>query len=594
MNIFAFVARTKITEMKLHLFQISETGPENYFSKKIVELSTNGIPENDFPIRVIYDSNFHLVFVYTKFGSVFVIEPHTGTCLMNEKFSDSPLYLITPSIDCTQHFVLNRKGDIIQTSIDIEAFFNKCIDKGVDFYAPVGVIMKNIPLEKQEFIYKNQFDKLKNSGFYQDALFLVAKSGKSFMRTFEYLSSIKDFPNINGTSALLEYFAIILESGALNEVESLELVQLASKKKKLEIVQKWLAEDQIFCTLQLGNVVLPEDAELALQIYKKSNSDAMSIHCLAILGKFDEFKILLGSTSEKIDLSNICSKLIDSKIDHLPKFLLSIIETNISFIEVHLLQKILEADLGAYSAEVEEILFNNPNILAQINSESINTQLSIKLLKRNDPLFLAFLKICEENNLALEKSEILPILKSNNLKAISFVFEADLNECLNLSEDLVGQEKMINSTNLAKSDVKKFIFIKIEEDPSKFGRICAKMGEFIDSEDFDVVKDLLKSNVDEESFCDFLIFWSQRSNGIDLRTAEILKSIINLGDEERLIEFLQNAEISEPKEAFEQISVKHICFEYFTHVIFRNITSNLHLLRLFHQNIICTKKCFRF
>lgn len=542
--------------MRLHLFQIDANASENNFSKKIVELSTNEIPENDFAIRVSYDSNFNLVFVYTKFGFVFIIEPETGVCIMNEKYSDSPLYLITPSNDQTHHFVLNRKGDILQTSIDIDSFFNSCIGKGVEYFESVGIIMDNVPLIKQESIYRNQFDKLKNSERYQDALFLVAKSSKPFMRTFEYLSSIKDFPNVNGTSALLEYFAIILEDDILNEVESLELVQLALKKKKIEIVQKWLVEDQIFCTTQLGNLVLSENTELALQIYEKSKSDAMTAHCLAILGKFDEFTALLKCTSEKVDLSRISSKLIKSQSNLLPKFLLSAIEANVSLIDEVLLQEIFEVDLGTVSVEIDGIISKNSEILAQINSESINTQLSIRLLNQNPPLFSTFLKNCDDHNLVISKSEILPLLKENDsLKPIAFSFESNLNECLQLSVSMVGQEKMIKSTNLSKSDVKKFIFTKIEENPSKFGNICAKLGEFIAKEDFDVIKDLLKSNVDEESFCDFLVFWSGTSEAGNSLTGEILRSVIKLGDEKRLLEFTEKAVISDPKEAFDQISV---------------------------------------
>ena len=556
MNIFAFAARTKVTEMKLNLFQIDAIDCDHHFAKIIVELPTDEIPENDFPIRVVYDSNFCLLFVYTKFGFVFIIEPQTGVCLINEKYSDSPLYLITPSTDNCQHFALSRKGDVVQTSIDIETFFSKCIDKGFEYYESAGLIMNNLPVDKQEAIYKNQFDKLKNAGLYQEALFLVAKSSKAFMRTFEYLSSIKDFPNVNDTSALLEYFAIILEDGRLNEVESLELVQLALKKKKLEIVRKWLAEDQIFCTTQLGNVVLPEDSELALQIYEKSHSDSMTIYCQAILGKFDEFKSLLKMTSDEVNLRMIVLELIKSKMEFLPKLLLSIIEVSVSLIDATLIQEIIKTDLGSVSLDIDEILCNNPDLLAQINSESINTNLSIRLLNHNPSLFSVFLKTCDEYNLKLSKSDILPLLKTkDNLKDIAFSFETDLSECIKLSEDIIGQEMIIKSTNMPKSDVKKFIFTKIEDNPSKFGRLCAKLGEFIEKDDFEVVKDLLKSNVDEKSFCDFLLHWSKISETDDSMTAEILRSVIKLGDEERLAEFSQNTVLSDPKGVFEQISV---------------------------------------
>lgn len=546
--------------MKLHLFQIDGNGAENHFSRKNVELSTREIPENDFPIGVIYDSKYHLLYVYTKFGFFYVIEVASGICLMNQKYSDCPLFLITPSLDREHHIVFNRKGLNIKTSLDIESFFDKCIEKGIEFYEPLGVVMDKLPLGKQELIYKNQFDKLKNSGNFQDALNLVAKSGKSFMRTFEYLSSIKDFPFVNDTSALLEYFAIILEDDKLNEVESLELVQVALKKKKLEIVKNWLLEDQIFCTSQLGNVVLSEDPELALKIYEKSNSEDMVIFCLAILGNFDEFKISLGKTNKRVDLMGITLELIKDKNHLLSKFISSIIEVNCDLIDSEIINEIFKADLGSYSVDIDEIISKNPNVLVHINSENINTQLCIRILNRDSSSFLGFLKTCAENHLEISKSDILPLLKDKvNLKPFAFCFESDLNECLSLSNDLVGQEDMINSMNLSKSDIKKIIFTKIDEDPSRFGNLCAKLGQFIEKDDFEVVKDILKPNVEEESFCDFLMFWSG-IDGIEVSSGDILRSIIKLEDEERLQEFSQITFISDPKEAFEEISVLILVF----------------------------------
>lgn len=554
-NLFAFATRAKSVDLKLNLIQIDPNENSPHFAKRIVDLPLCDLPENDFPIKIVYDSVFCLIFVYTKFGTVYVVEPESGVCVMDKKISDSPLFLITSTLNCNGHFILNRKGDIINISIDIEPFFSTCIHKGEKFYEPVGIFMNNLSLERQAEIYRNQFDNLKNSSMYQEALLLVAKSGKPFLRTFEYLSSIKDFPSINETSALLEYFALVLESGKLNEVESLELVQLALNKKKLDIVRKWLAADQIFCTSQLGKVVLESDPELALKFFENSNSEAMVLHCLAILGRLNEFSSRIKSSSI-VDCDAIINVLLKTNIDLVPEFISAIAKVNSSKITDKMLQMIFNTELGSFSAEIDKIIANCPNILLSINSQQINTQIAIRLVDSNPNLFSQFILACEEHNLELSRADILPLLKRDkNLSDLAFSFESNLDECINLADQLLGKEESIKSTNLSKSDVKKIIFRLIEKDSVKYERLCAKMSEFIDESDIEEIKILLKANVREEHLCDFIIFWSQKLKSNFDFNDDILISAIKLEDEARLIHISQCIDLSNPIEAFNQISV---------------------------------------
>lgn len=551
------------------MIQINANDSTAHFPKIIVELPLDYIPENDFPIRVVYNSIYKLLFIYTKFGFVFVIEPNSGTCIMNEKYSDSPIYLVTPSLDHSNHYILNRKGEVYESYVKIESFFNKCIEKGGDYFDSIGVFMNNVSADEQSKIYRNYFDKLKNSGNYLEALLLVAKSGKPFLRTFEYLSSIKDFPNINETSALLEYFAIVLDDGKLNEVESLELVQLALNKKKLDIVRKWLDADQIFCTAQLGKVVIEADPELALKIFEKSASEAMIIYSLALLGKFDEFSNLLKVTKENIEIKAIFSSLLKSKKEFISKLISAVIHEKFTLFDKELVLDIFGVDFGSFSAEIYEIFAKSPELLVHLNSEKINTIIAIKLIELRADIFTEFVITCEENDLRLSKEDILPLLKNSNLNNLAFSFESSLDECIKLADGTVGHEKMIKSTNLSPSDAKKLIFRLIEENPSRYAKLSIKMGEFIDENDFEEIKELLRTTIDEETYCDFLI--SRSSLGYSV-TNDVLDSVIKLQDESRLLDVCEKAEISEPKAFFLKVSVRLykyyiLCFKFFRAII---------------------------
>jgi len=441
---------------------------------------------------------------------------------------------------------------------NIEELFSKLLENGPEMYQPIGIVMNNVSSDEQKRLYRDQFDNMKNSGNYLNALLLVAKSGKKFMRTFEYLSSIKDFPNIGDTSALLEYFALILESGSLNEVESLELVQLAISKNKLEIVRKWLATDKIFCTSQLGKVVLEVDQSLALEIFEKSGSNSMILHCLATMGNFDEFSTRLEQSSADLDAKIVFSALIKSDKRYIPSFIKSILIIDSSLFNEQLLREILNADLDNLLQEVIEILLENPIIFNGCNSIDFNTDLAIKILEKCPALFPKYMKICQQNNMELRHDDILLLLKEVNMPSIAISYESDFDEALKLSASVIGSEDEIHSMRLSSLDIKNLILKLLEDDSKKFGLLCAKFGQFIEVKDFEEVKNILKKKLNDSIIFDFLIFWSNRIEVSDKLANEILNSTISLKDDKKLSEVCQRIDFSNPLEIFEKIKVAFV------------------------------------
>lgn len=554
-SLFAFAVRNGATEMKLHLIQIDADNSRSLFAKRVVDLSLIDVPDNDFPISVVYDSKISLIFIYTKFGFVYSVEPYSGTCVFREKYCSSPLYRIVSSTDRTQQFILNRKGDIIRSCVNIENLFDISLRKGPDFYETTGVIMNCIDWKKQKKMYRSQFDSMKNSDRHLEALLLIAKSGKTFLRTFEYLSSIKDFPNLNETSALLEYFAIILEDGKLNEAESLELVQLALSKNKLEIVKKWLIGDKIFCTPQLGKVVLESDPELALEIFDKSGSESMSLYCLAVLGRFDEFSKRYEISKVEINVKEIFSILLKSKTEFVPKFLGLIFEAENTSIDIDFVNEIMEVDLEILANQIDEIFLNNIKVLFRLNSKEILTKFAIRLINSHPERISEYIQSLEEAGLEVCNQDILVPLKNANLFSEAFSFESNIDAIIELSDSIIGQESKIKRINLSHTDVKTLLFHLSEQNFSKYEILCAKLGEFISINDFDEVKQLFKQKMmNEQFFCDFLTFWSLNIKSNDL-IEEILLSSIKLKDDDRMLKICEKLDFLKPQDAFKFISV---------------------------------------
>lgn len=102
---------------------------------------------------------------------------------------------------------------------------------------------------------------------------MVASSPGTILRNINTINLFRNLPKPpSGPHPILKFFFILLENGRLNEIESREICQLVLNQQKGSMVQKWLQEDKLELSEQLGDVVSNYDNELALEIYKKIGS----------------------------------------------------------------------------------------------------------------------------------------------------------------------------------------------------------------------------------------------------------------------------------------------------------------------------------
>ena len=92
------------------------------------------------------------------------------------------------------------------------------------------------------------------------------------MRTPQTIERFKQLPVPPGQiSPILQYFGILLEKGELNKFESLELARPVLLQGKKQLLEKWLKEDKLQCSEELGDIVKQHDLTLALSVYLRAN-----------------------------------------------------------------------------------------------------------------------------------------------------------------------------------------------------------------------------------------------------------------------------------------------------------------------------------
>ncbi|KAF8343839.1 armadillo-type protein, partial [Cantharellus anzutake] len=77
----------------------------------------------------------------------------------------------------------------------------------------------------------------------------------------------------------------------LNKHESLELACPVLAQGRKQLLEKWLKENKLECTEELGDIVRLHNMTLALSVYLCANVPNKVVACFAKMGQFD--KILL-------------------------------------------------------------------------------------------------------------------------------------------------------------------------------------------------------------------------------------------------------------------------------------------------------------
>ena len=109
-------------------------------------------------------------------------------------------------------------------------------------------------------LYVRQFQQMFQSGNYAEAAKVAARSPRGILRTPQIIEQFKGVPAVPGQlSPILSFFGILLESGKLNEYESLELARPVLVQGRKQLLEKWLKEDKLTCSEALGDLVRAHD-----------------------------------------------------------------------------------------------------------------------------------------------------------------------------------------------------------------------------------------------------------------------------------------------------------------------------------------------
>jgi clathrin heavy chain len=143
-----------------------------------------------------------------------------------------------------------------------------------------------------ENLFISHFNQLFQQQNFSEAAKLAAMSPRGILRVPQTIERFKQVPLAPGqTSPLLQYFGTLLERGQLNKHESLELARPVLLQGRKQLLEKWLKEDKLECSEELGDIVKQYDSTLALSVFLRANIPSKVVICFAETGQYQ--KIIL-------------------------------------------------------------------------------------------------------------------------------------------------------------------------------------------------------------------------------------------------------------------------------------------------------------
>lgn len=286
-KLFTFAVRTA-TGAKLQIAEIDHQEPNPKFQKKAVEVYFPTEATNDFPVAMQVSKRYDIVYLVTKFGFIHLYDLETGSCLFMNRISSETIFVTAPDSESCGLVGVNRRGQVLSVSVDENTIIPYLLDNPANTGLAVRLASKG-GLPGADNLLLRQFETLLAQGSFVDAAKIAANSPRGFLRTPETINRLKSVPQAGpGMSVILQYFGILLDKGSLNRYESVELVRPVLQQNRKHLLEKWMSENKLECSEELGDIVRPHDMNLALNIYLKANVPHKVVAGFAETGQFDK------------------------------------------------------------------------------------------------------------------------------------------------------------------------------------------------------------------------------------------------------------------------------------------------------------------
>ncbi|KRT86899.1 hypothetical protein AMK59_1082, partial [Oryctes borbonicus] len=314
-TLFCFAVRTT-QGGKLHIIEVGQHPTGNQpFPKKTVDVFFPTEAQNDFPVAMQVSAKYDVIYLITKYGYIHLYDIESGTCIYMNRISSETIFVTAPHEATGGIIGVNRRGQVLSVSVDEDNVIRYINTTLHNADLALRLAVRN-NLGGAEELFVSKFQMLFQNAQYAEAAKVAANAPKGILRTPATIQMFQQVPTPPGqNSPLLQYFGILLDQGQLNRYESLELCKPVLMQGRKQLLEKWLKEDKLECSEELGDLVKQTDPTLALSVYLRANVPAKVIQCFAETGQFQKIVLYAKKVSYTPDYIYLLRSVMRSNPD---------------------------------------------------------------------------------------------------------------------------------------------------------------------------------------------------------------------------------------------------------------------------------------
>jgi len=266
----------------------------------------------DFPVSLVVDAKDDVSFLITKMGYLYMFDLHSAKALYRARVTNDTVFVTCAQTSTGAMFgVTVRKGSVLRVQLNGPNLIPYIVATLRDNDLAIKLAGR-LGLPGAENLYAAEFERLMSMNQVIEAAKLVARSGTA-LRTPATIARFQQIPAEPGQpQPVFQYFSTLLESGKLNQEESIELAKPVLQQGRPQLMEKWLKDDKLTCSEALGDLIMPLDNGMALSVYLRSNCHSKAINCFVMRQEYDKIVPYASSVGFRMDYSSMLNNLLFS------------------------------------------------------------------------------------------------------------------------------------------------------------------------------------------------------------------------------------------------------------------------------------------
>ncbi|KII65668.1 Clathrin heavy chain 1 [Thelohanellus kitauei] len=316
---------------------IQEAGPplqgNQPFLPQRIKMHPNQNNELDFPIALHTNKKCGILSILTRNGYIHLFDVQTKDFIfVNHMVQDTVLASADMAVD--EGFVfITRSGYVRTVVVNKDSIIPYLFSVNKTESALSVSLKSGYPGSENVLLTKfNEYFKL---GKYLEAAKIAAKTQSPLIRNADTIARFRaqSLPDAGGAPRtgqlpIIAYFNAIMDSGKLNQLESMEICNIAFLQNKIDFIESSLRKDQLECTKELGDLARPHSLKLAASIYLRANCPDKVVECFAEAGDYDTIVKYCQKVNYIPDYTRIVRSIILKSPELALKFCLSVLQTS--------------------------------------------------------------------------------------------------------------------------------------------------------------------------------------------------------------------------------------------------------------------------